>query len=109
MRATAPEWPGAGLPRARPSFCGSASTYRELVSAMIPSGVLPTRAGVFRRARVSRNYPTVEIRIADVCLDACNTVLVTALCRGPVDTAARDWTARRPPPAVPTPLLRLAT
>ena len=60
-------------------------------------------------ARLSAQYPTVEVRVADVCLLARDTVLVAG-------TGAARWS--RPPPAtggpgrppddVPTALLRLA-
>ncbi len=51
----------------------------------------------------------MEIRAADVCLDARDAVLLAALCRGLVETAARQWEAGEPPPPIPTAMLRLAT
>lgn len=98
-------WPSAGPTE----VFGSAANYRRLVSDMISGGVLLDEGMVYFDARVSCRYPTVEIRIADVCLDARDTVVVAALCRGLVETAARDWAASRPPPVLATPLLRLAT
>lgn len=64
---------------------------------------------VYFDARLSRNYPTVEIRVADVCLQPDDAVLIAALARALVDTAARQWRDNLPPPAVPAPLLRLAS
>jgi carboxylate-amine ligase len=98
-------WPSSGPT----DVFGSVASYRDLVSGMVACGVLIDEAMVYFDARVSRSYPTVEIRIADVCLDTRDAVLVAALCRGLVETAAREWAAHEPVPAVPTALLRLAT
>jgi carboxylate-amine ligase len=98
-------WPSAGPTE----VFGSVQAYHQLVSDMIASGVLLDEGMVYFDARVSAHYPTVEIRVADVCLDARDSVLLAALCRGLVDTAADDWAAGRPPPLMPVSLLRLAT
>jgi glutamate---cysteine ligase / carboxylate-amine ligase len=98
-------WPSAGPT----GVFGSAAAYHSLVSAMVASGVLLDEGMVYFDARLSRQYPTVEIRAADVCMDARDAVLVAGLCRGLVETAARDWNAGRSAPDVPTEMLRLAT
>jgi carboxylate-amine ligase len=98
-------WPSSGPT----DVFGSVASYRNLVSSMVSCGVLIDEGMVYFDARVSRSYPTVEIRIADVCLDARDAVLVAALCRGLVETAAREWSAHEPAPVVSTALLRLAT
>jgi carboxylate-amine ligase len=59
-------------------------------------------------ARPSHHYPTVEIRVADACADSDDAVLIAALSRGLVETAAREYAAGKPAPPVPTALLRLA-
>ena len=59
-------------------------------------------------ARVSRRHPTVEIRVADVCLDPDDAVLLAALARALVETAAREWHADLAPDPVRTEVLRLA-
>ena len=43
---------------------------------------------VYLDARLSPRYPTVEVRVADVCTDIEDAVLVTALARALVATAA---------------------
>jgi glutamate---cysteine ligase / carboxylate-amine ligase len=98
-------WPSAGPTE----LFGSARAYRQLVADMVETGVLLDSAMVAFDARLSERYPTVEIRVADVCLDAHDAVLVAGLCRGLVETAAEDWVSERPCPAVPTTMLRLAT
>ena len=97
-------WPGSGPP----DLFGSAEAYRQCVADMIATGVVLDEGMVYFDARRSHRYPTVEIRVADVCLDVQDAVLLAALCRGLVDTAATQWSAGEPPPAVPTSLLRLA-
>ena len=97
-------WPSAGpLP-----VLGSGQAYRERVRLLLASGV-PMDAGMlYFDARLSAQYPTVEVRVADVCLLARDTVLVAALARALVDTACRDWRSGVPAAAVPSSLLRLA-
>ncbi|MFF7216318.1 carboxylate--amine ligase, partial [Streptomyces sp. NPDC008238] len=60
-------------------------------------------------ARLSHTYPTVEFRVADVCLDASSTALLATLVRALVETAARAWRAGQPPSGPGVALLRLAT
>jgi carboxylate-amine ligase len=98
-------WPVSG-----PSdVFGTVEQYRAVVDGMLASDVILDEGMVYLDARCSHRYPTVEIRVADVCLDVRDAVLIAALCRGLVETAAEEWAAGRPPPPVPTALLRLAT
>jgi carboxylate-amine ligase len=87
---------------------GSAAEYHRLVDDMVGSGVID-RGLVYFDARLSHHYPTVEIRTPDVCLEVVDTVLLAALGRGLVDTAADAWARGEPPPSVPASLLRLAS
>ena len=96
-------WPSAGPP----DLYGSAGAYDAAVAAMVGSGVLLDPGMLYFDARPSHRYPTLEIRVADVCLDAEDTVLVAALARALVETAARAWARREPAPATPTAFLRL--
>jgi carboxylate-amine ligase len=57
-------------------------------------------------ARLSARHPTVEIRVSDVCLDPRDTVLIAALVRALVETAAREWEAGVEPDGVPAIILR---
>jgi len=67
-------------------------------------------AGMFYfDARLSRNHPTVEVRVSDVCLQPSTTVAVAAICRALVDTAVREWQAGTAAPPVPSALIRLAS
>lgn len=98
-------WPSAGPV----GLFGSATAYHRLVRQMTESKVLVDAGMVYFDARLARSYPTVEIRSADVCMEAADAVLVAALCRGLVDTAAMQWRAGEPAADVPISLLRLAS
>ena len=56
--------------------------------------------GIYFWARLSPRFPTVEIRIADVCLTVADPVLVAGLCRAAVMGAVADELAGLPVPAV---------
>ncbi|WP_327739948.1 glutamate--cysteine ligase [Streptomyces nojiriensis] len=123
MSANSPFWQGEDtgygsyrsrvwnrLPAAGPvDVFGSADRYHAEVRAMVGSGVLRDTGMIWFDARLSATYPTVEVRVADVCLDASTPVLLAALVRALVETAAREWRAGDPPARVSTGLLRLAS
>ena len=98
-------WPSAGPTE----LFGTPKIYHETIQAMIDSGGLLDEGMVYFDARLSRHYPTVELRTTDVCMLADDALLVAALARGLVETAAREWQAGEPPPAVRTEVLRLAS
>jgi carboxylate-amine ligase len=87
---------------------GSVQDYRRIVEAMVATGVLLDSAMVSFDARSSERYPTVEIRVADICLDVRDSVVIAGLTRALVETAAREWRACQAPADVPTAVLRLA-
>ena len=65
------------------------------------------RHGLLRRPAVGR-YPTVELRVADVCLSVADTVLIASLARALVETAVTSWRHHAPAPTGPTGLIRMA-
>ncbi|WP_307248651.1 carboxylate-amine ligase [Catenuloplanes indicus] len=75
-------WPTIGP---TPVF-GSAAEYDATVAALVESGAMIDRGMVFWYARLSDRYPTVEIRVGDVCATARDTVLIAALLRALVAT-----------------------
>jgi carboxylate-amine ligase len=97
-------WPSAG-PYAP---FGSSAGYHGAVGAMLGSDTVLDRGMVYYDARLSAEYPTVEVRIGDVCLDVDDAVLLAALARGLVETAGREWRAGTPADPVRLELLRLA-
>jgi glutamate---cysteine ligase / carboxylate-amine ligase len=96
-------WPTAGPTE----LFGDEATYDETVADLIRSGAAVDPGMIYFDARLSASYPTVEIRVADVCQDVADTVLLAGLSRAIVDTALDD--ADRPPAPVRTGLLRAAS
>jgi carboxylate-amine ligase len=87
---------------------GTAENYRSTVRQMMLTGTALDTGMVYFDARLSEHYPTLEIRVADVCLYADDAVLLAALARALVETEARSWRDRRPAPNQRVELLRLA-
>jgi carboxylate-amine ligase len=97
-------WPSAGPTEP----FGTAERYHALVRSMVDTGVLLDDGMIYFDARLSHRYPTVEIRVADVCADLNDTLVVAALCRALVDTASNEAAEGKAAPELPTTLLRLA-
>lgn len=97
-------WPSAGP---TPLF-GTPEAYDECVSSLVSSGVLLDRKMAYFDARLAESFPTVEIRVADVCRRVDHAVLVATLARALVETAARAWRRGEPPAGARVELLRLA-
>ncbi|MGW0337471.1 glutamate--cysteine ligase 2 [Streptomyces sp. NPDC003011] len=98
-------WPSAG---ATEPF-RSAERYHRRVADMVATGVILDEGMIYFDARLSRQYPTVEIRVSDVCLRADTAVLVATLTRGLVETAAREWREGVEPAGHSVSLLRMAS
>lgn len=98
-------WPSAGPT----GTFGSLDGYRAVVQELLASGTVLDEGMAYFDARLSRHLPTVEIRVADVCMHVEDAVLVAALARGLVEMAVRAWQAGLAPLPVRTELLRLAT
>jgi carboxylate-amine ligase len=97
-------WPTAGP--AEPY--GDLAGYEAVVESLIASGAALDRGMLYFDARLAADFPTIEIRIADVCTDPDDTALIAALGRGLVETAAREWSAGQPPAPWRTDVLRAA-
>ena len=97
-------WPGSG-----PTMIfGSLPVYRRVVTRLVESGVLLDEGMIYFDARLCRHHPTVEIRVADVCLRAEDAGLIAVLVRALVESAGREWADGVEPAPVPTLLLRMA-
>ncbi|WP_309068060.1 glutamate--cysteine ligase [Microbacterium sp.] len=88
---------------------GSADAYAEHLARMLDTGVLLDPGMVYFDARLSHHLPTVEIRIADVCLRAEDAAALAVMVRALVNVAADAAAAARPVDATPTTLLQLAS
>jgi carboxylate-amine ligase len=98
-------WPTAGPA----GIYGTYSAYRRVVTRLLDSGVMLDEGMIYFDARLSRNHPTVEVRVADVCLRAEDAALIAVLVRALVETAGREWREGVDPAPVPTVLLRMAS
>lgn len=97
-------WPSAGPT----DLFGTAAAYRAHVDDLMSMGVLLDEAMIYSDIRPSHHYPTIEIRVSDVCLETRVTTLIAALCRGLVETAFAEWQREEPPLSISPALLRLA-
>ncbi|TQK29649.1 glutamate--cysteine ligase [Arthrobacter sp. SLBN-53] len=79
-------WPSAGP---TPYFA-SADDYDGAVQMMVESGAMLDDGMVYWDVRPSANFPTVEVRVADVPATVAETVLHAALIRAAVMTALDD-------------------
>ena len=95
-------WPTATPPAAWPD----AAAYDAAVRRLIGQGAALDERSVYFLARLSPRYPTVEVRVADVCLDAGTAVLLAGLTRALVATALAE--ARRGTPAAAPPARQVA-
>lgn len=98
-------WPTAGPT----GTFGDAAGYDAAAARLLATGV-PLDAGqLYFDARISATHPTVELRVADVCLRAGDAALLAALARGLVETAAREAADDRRVPQVSVAELRAAS
>jgi carboxylate-amine ligase len=98
-------WPSAGAY----DVFGSPELYHQRLIDMVATEVSMDEGMVYFDARLSRHAPTVETRIADVCLRPREAAVLAVLVRALVETAAMGWMAGTPAHAIPTALLRLAS
>ncbi|KKK07804.1 glutamate--cysteine ligase [Micromonospora sp. HK10] len=97
-------WPSVGP---SPYFVDAAD-YDRTVADLIAAGVMLDAAMVYWYARPSTAYPTVEVRVGDVCPTVDDTVLVAGLIRALVATLVDEVHAGRPAPRVRNCLLAAA-
>lgn len=89
-------WPSvAPTPR-----LSSHAHYERLIDQLIDTGMMLDEGMLYWYARLSASYPTVEIRIGDVCPSLDDTLLVAALLRALVATLIADVEAGRAPAGV---------
>ena len=96
----------AGRPRCRPRRGRTRPPTTRRSAASSGKGAALDERSVYFLARLSPRYPTVEVRVADVCLDAGTAVLLAGLTRALVATALAE--ARRGTPAAAAPARQVA-
>jgi carboxylate-amine ligase len=97
-------WPTVGPT----PYLESHEQYETMISDLIASGAMLDEGMLYWYARLSANYPTVEIRMGDVCPTPDDAMLLAALARALVATVLGEVEAGRPAPNVPHPLLMAA-
>ncbi|GAB2605781.1 glutamate--cysteine ligase [Kocuria himachalensis] len=95
-------WPTAGASE----VFTTVSEYDRQMRLLLESGVPLDDGMVYFDARLSTRFPTVEVRVADVCLDPVHAAVIAALVRALVETAARAWRAGEGPAPVGVAQLR---
>jgi carboxylate-amine ligase len=90
-------------PTARPpDEWADAAAYDDSVREASRRGGALDAPGVYFYARLSPRHPTIEVRIADVCLSPDDAVLLAALVRGLVATGVGEARRGAPVRRVPT-------
>jgi carboxylate-amine ligase len=97
-------WPTVGPT----PYLESVEQYRTLIGDLIASGAMLDQGMLYWYARLSANYPTVEIRMGDVTPTLDDAMLLAALARALVAMLLRQVRDGVPAPDVPHPLLMAA-
>jgi carboxylate-amine ligase len=97
-------WPSAGPP---PHF-DSADEYDAAVREMLATGAMLDDGMVYWDVRPSANFPTVEVRVADVPATVADTVLFATIVRALVMTVIGDEERGEPAPASAAHVLKAA-
>ncbi|MFV9635302.1 glutamate--cysteine ligase [Mycobacterium neumannii] len=97
-------WPSAGPP---PHF-DSVDEYDAVVQMMQQAGAMLDDGMIYWDVRPSKNFPTIEVRVADVPATAAETVLLAALTRAAVMTALEDERRGEPTPPLAAHALKAA-
>lgn len=71
-------WPTAGMP----GTFKNRTEYDELVKALISTSSIDEPARIYWDVRPSNKFDTLEVRIADVCMNVEDSLLIAALIRG---------------------------
>jgi glutamate---cysteine ligase / carboxylate-amine ligase len=97
-------WPTVGPT----PYLRSLEEYETLVADLEASGAMLDEGMLYWYARLSARYPTVELRMGDVCPTVDDAVLLAAMARALVATLLDGIAEGRPAPDVPQPLLTAA-
>ncbi len=97
-------WPSAGPP---PQF-SSVDEYDAAVTMLLDAGAVLDDGMVYWDVRPSANFPTIEVRVADVPATVAETVLLATLIRASVMTALDDERRGEPTPPLSPHALKAA-
>jgi carboxylate-amine ligase len=80
------ELPRTGLPE----LFRTNEEYREFIAALVGAGIIPDESYIWWAIRPARNFPTIELRIADSCTRLDDALAIAALFRCLVRALDRD-------------------
>lgn len=89
------EWPRSGIP----DFFASEAQYAQFAERLVQGGAMQDASFLWWAIRPSLRYPTLELRIADACTDAEDTLAIAVLYRALLaflvrnPEAGNDWTS----------------
>jgi carboxylate-amine ligase len=72
---------------------GDVKTYRKTIDHLVATGAARDKGMIYFDARLSADYPTVEIRVCDVVREVDDAVTIAGLVRALVATLAADDSA----------------
>src|SRR5690606_24936773 len=83
-----------------PPHFASQEEHRHFMDTLLRSGMIPDERTVYWSIRPSPRYPTIELRVCDVCPSIGDAVAIAVLARSLVIAAAEE---RLPDPAAALP------
>jgi carboxylate-amine ligase len=97
-------WPLAGPPQ----HFSSLTEYEALIGALLKTRGIEDLTRLYWDIRLSERYPTIEIRIMDVCTTIEDSIMIAGLVRGLIHACALLVLHKKVAPQVRQELLRLA-
>jgi carboxylate-amine ligase len=97
-------WPSAAIPE---SFADAAE-YDAVGQMLVDSGAIVDLGQIYWDVRLSTKHPTLEFRVADVCMTVDEAVVQAGLCRALVRTAREQIGRDVAPPVIRPEALRAA-
>ena len=97
-------WPTAGTP----PLLADRAAYDDIVASLVSTDTMEDASKLYWDVRPSLRYPTLEFRVADVCLTVDEAVMLTGLARSLVRTSVAAIERGARPLGVTQDLLRAA-
>ncbi len=91
-----------------PVSFASLAEYDQLVGTLVATESIADPYNIYWDIRLPTRFPTIECRVADVCLTVDEAVMIAGLTRGLVRTCYEQWVAGGPVVAARPELLRAA-
>lgn len=91
-----------------PPYLASYGEYEAMVQGLIQAGAMPDVTKLYWDIRLSHDFPTLEFRIADVCMTVDEAVMLAGLTKALVRTCYEASRASVPYPPVKSELLKAA-